>query len=96
MTNYQHAEIAMIHEIANADEAGDLNTVAKWRLRLAAHRASTPARIPAPALCPASEEMEDIDPTAPSGTVRYLPAPPLTWAWSGTELVFDEEVQQGE
>ena len=90
MTTHQHAEIAMIHNIARADEAGDLNTAAKWRLRLMAHRASTPAHIAAPAFCPASEEMEDIDPTAPSGTVRYLPAPPLVWAHSGTDLVFDE------
>ena len=90
MTTHQHAEIAMIHEIANADEAGDLNTVAIWRLRLEAYRASTPTRIAAPTLCPASEELEDGDPTAPSGTVRYIPAPPLVWAHSGTELVFDE------
>ena len=95
MTTHQHAEIAMIHEVARADEAGDLNEAARWRLRLMAHRASTPARAPRPALCPASEEMEDIDPTASAGTVRYLPAPPLVWAWSGTELVFDEEVGCG-
>ena len=95
MTTHQHAEIAMIHNIARADEAGDLNTAAKWRLRLMAHRASTPAHIAAPALCPASEEMEDIDPTASTGTVRYLPAPPLVWAHSGTELVFDEVCDGG-
>lgn len=60
MTKHQHAEIEMIHNIARADEDGDLNTAAVWRLRLIAHRASTPAipRISAPTLCPRSEEME--------------------------------------
>lgn len=95
MTTHQHAEIEMIHDIARADEAGRLNEAAIWRLRLMAHRASTPARIPAPALCPASEELEDIDPTASTGIVRYLPAPPLVWAHSGTELVFDEVCDGG-
>ena len=57
MTKHQHAEIAMIHEIARADEAGKLNEAAIWRLRLEAHRASTPTRIAAPTLCPASEEL---------------------------------------
>ena len=89
MTAHQYAEVQMIHEVARADEAGDLNTAAKWRLRLMSHRASTPARIPAPAFCPASEEMEDIDPTASTGTVRYLPPQPLTISHSGTELVFE-------
>ena len=90
MTTHQYAEVQMIHDIARADEAGDLNTAAKWRLRLMAHRASTPAHMAAPTLCPASEELEDGDPTASTGIVRYLPSPPLVWAWSGTELVFDE------
>lgn len=58
MTRHQHAEIAMIHNIARADEAGKLNEAAIWRLRLEAYRASTPPRIAAPTLCPRSEELE--------------------------------------
>ena len=58
MTKHQHAEIEMIHNIAHADEDGDLNEAAIWRLRLEAYRASTPTRISAPTLCPRSEELE--------------------------------------
>ena len=94
MTTHQYAEIETIHEVARADEAGKLNEAAIWRLRLEAYRVSTPTRIAAPTLCPASEELEDGDPTAPSGTVRYLPPQPLTISHSGTELVF--EVCDGE